>query len=50
MTRQEIYTILKSRPFKLTNHKGESCKLIFTEIYVFREEKVNIVIQCRYRS
>jgi hypothetical protein len=40
MTLQEIHTVLKSRPFKLTNHKGESCKLIFAEIYVIREEKI----------
>jgi hypothetical protein len=40
MTLQEIHSVLKSRPFKLTNHKGESCKLIFTEIYVIREEKI----------
>ena len=40
MTLQEIHSVFKSRPFKLTNHKGESCKLIFTEIYVIREEKI----------
>ena len=39
MTQQEIYTILKSRTFKLTNHKGESCKLQFTEIHVIRDNK-----------
>jgi hypothetical protein len=39
MTLQEIHSVLKSRTFKLTNHKGESCKLIFTEIYVIRDNK-----------
>jgi hypothetical protein len=39
MTHQEIHSILKSRPFKLTNHKSESCELQFTEIHVIRDNK-----------
>lgn len=39
MTHQEIHSILKSRTFKLTNHKGESCELQFTEIHVIRDNK-----------
>jgi hypothetical protein len=37
MTQQEIYTILRSRTFKLTNHKRESCELQFKEIHVIRD-------------
>ena len=40
MTLQEIHSVLKSRTFKLTNHKSENCELIFTEIYVIRDKKV----------
>lgn len=40
MTLQEIQSVLKSRTFKLTNHKGESCELQFTEIHVIRDNKV----------
>lgn len=39
MTLQEMQSILKSRTFKLTNHKGESCELQFTEIHVIRDNK-----------
>ena len=39
MTQQEIYTLLKSRTYKLTNHKRESCELLFTEIHVIRDNK-----------
>lgn len=39
MTQQEIYTILRSRIFKLTNHKRESCELQFKEIHVIRDNK-----------
>lgn len=40
MTLQEIHSVLKSRTFKLTNHKSESCELQFTEIHVIRDNKV----------
>ena len=36
---QEIHSVLKSRPFKLTNHISESCELQFTEIHVIRDNK-----------
>ncbi len=39
MTLQEIQSVLKSRTFKLTNHKRESCELQFTEIHVIRDNK-----------
>ena len=39
MTHIEIQSILKSRPFKLTNHNSESCDLRFTEIHVIRDNK-----------
>ena len=39
MTHIEIQSILKSRTFKLTNHKRESCELQFTEIHVVRDNK-----------
>jgi hypothetical protein len=39
MTHQEIHSTLKSRPFKLTNHKGESCELRFKNNHVLRDEK-----------
>ena len=40
MTLQEIHSVLKSRTFKLTNHKSKSCELQFTEIHVIRDNKV----------
>ncbi|RAR71497.1 hypothetical protein [Flavobacterium aciduliphilum] len=40
MTLQEIHSVLKSRTFKLTNHKRESCELQFTEIYVIRDNRI----------
>lgn len=40
MSIRKIKEILKSRPFKLINHKSETCILQFTEIHVIREGKV----------
>lgn len=37
ITIEEIYSILKSNTFLLTNYKGESCELYFTQCYVFRD-------------